>query len=319
MRRRWLRFRRSLADWLVGIAEIAARHTRPLYYPATERNYNVDFANWMLHFANAGTAAMAWTEGAPCILNGRTLLDARSSGDPITSTRMDGDRDRPLARPGPKQSETAQPRRLLGGVLRVCFRLRRSQSPCPSPRDLAADELHRFRVRFDRTSLGTEHVFRYNSDIWQDYKVRITEDVIELENSAGRCITDADIAKVYCRSNSPGVRGLSLLRMSTEDRYLEEEIGRRSNDVVNILRGGRGKWCFCSRTRRCAARKLQQLRMARKHFAVTPSQFLVNFPGAGFAPAWIRGKELQFQGSVGRRVLFRRSERTNSIRHVRGS
>ena len=52
------------------------------------------------------------------------------------------------------------------------------------------------------TNLGTEHIFRYNSDLWQDYKVRVTEDVIELENAAGRRITDADIAKVYRRSNA---------------------------------------------------------------------------------------------------------------------
>ena len=128
------------------------------------------------------------------------------------------------------------------------------------------------------TSLGTEHVFRYNSDIWQDYKVRITEDVIELENSAGRRITDADIAKVYRRSNFRASEVFPDRAMSTEDRYLEEEIWSALNDVVNILWWA-GKVVLVQPYASMRLGKLQQLRMARKHFAVTPSQFLVNFPG----------------------------------------
>ena len=59
------------------------------------------------------------------------------------------------------------------------------------------------------TNLGTEHVFRYNSDLWQDYKLRVTEDEIELENAAGRRITDADVAKVYRRIQRPRLGALS--------------------------------------------------------------------------------------------------------------
>ena len=129
------------------------------------------------------------------------------------------------------------------------------------------------------TNLGTEHVFRYNSDMWQDYKVRVTEDVIELENPAGRRITDADIAKVYRRSNARASVLFPDRPASTEERDLEEEIWSAWNDVVSIL-WGEGKVVLLQPWASMRLGKLQQLRMARKHFAITPSRFLINFPAA---------------------------------------
>ena len=126
-------------------------------------------------------------------------------------------------------------------------------------------------------NLGTEQIFRYNSDIWQEYKVRVTEDVIELENAAGRRITDADIAKVYRRSNFRPSDIFPDRPLSTEDRYLEEEIWSAWNDVVNILwRAGKVVLVQPHASQRLG--KLQQLRLARKYFAITPAQFVVNFP-----------------------------------------
>lgn len=129
------------------------------------------------------------------------------------------------------------------------------------------------------TNLGTEHVFRYNSDLWQDYKLRVTEDEIELENAAGRRITDADVAKVYRRSNARGSVLFPDRPMSAEDLYLEEEIWSAWNDVVNILWAA-GKVVLVQPYASMRLGKLQQLRMARRYFTVTPSRFLINCPEA---------------------------------------
>ena len=129
------------------------------------------------------------------------------------------------------------------------------------------------------TNLGTERVFRYNSDLWQDYKLRVTEDEIELENAAGRHITDADVAKVYRRSNARGSVLFPDRPMSAEDLYLEEEIWSAWNDVVNILWAA-GKVVLVQPYASMRLGKLQQLRMARRYFTVTPSRFLINCPEA---------------------------------------
>ena len=67
--------------------------------------------------------------------------------------------------------------------------------------------------------------------------------------------------------------------MSTEDRYLEEEIWSAWNDVVNIL-WAEGKVVLLQPYASMRLGKLQQLRMARKYFAITPSSFLINCPDA---------------------------------------
>jgi hypothetical protein len=48
--------------------------------------------------------------------------------------------------------------------------------------------------------LGSERVFRYNTDLWRDYSFCFSADGVEISDPTGRSVTDANIAKVYRRS-----------------------------------------------------------------------------------------------------------------------
>ncbi len=82
--------------------------------------------------------------------------------------------------------------------------------------------------------------------------------------------------------------------MSTEDLYLEEEIWSAWNDVVNILWAA-GKVVLVQPYASMRLGKLQQLRMARSYFTITPSRFLINCPEALARRRRVGGEELQFQ------------------------
>jgi hypothetical protein len=127
--------------------------------------------------------------------------------------------------------------------------------------------------------LGTERVFRYNSDMWEHYKLRVTDNVIELENAAGRRITDADVAKVYYRSNHRASEVDSSRALSAEDRYMEVEVWSAWNDILSIFYAAR-KVVLIHPYAMHRLGKMQQLRLAGNYFVTTPYSFLINRPDA---------------------------------------
>jgi hypothetical protein len=129
------------------------------------------------------------------------------------------------------------------------------------------------------TTLGAEHVFRYNLDHWQDYKLRITGETIELENAQGRRITDADVAKVYRRRASRASEVYPDRPLSDEDRYMEEEVSAAWNEIMNLFHAA-GKVVLVNPFTWLLLGKLQQLRIASKHFPLAPYSFLINRPDA---------------------------------------
>src|SRR5947207_5843432 len=84
-------------------------------------------------------------------------------------------------------------------------------------------------------SLGTGQVYRYNSDLWREYKLRFTADTFELENAANRRVTDGDIVKVYRRSSLRTSEMFPDRPFTPEERYLEEELWTAWNDIVNLF------------------------------------------------------------------------------------
>ena len=127
--------------------------------------------------------------------------------------------------------------------------------------------------------LGTEHIFRYNSDLWPDYKLRVTQDTFELENAAGRRITDDDVVKVYRRSCARASEIHPDHPLSAEKRYMEEELWSAWSDLLDRFWAD-GKVVLVNPSALWRIGKMQQLRVARKHFVTTPYSFLINRPDA---------------------------------------
>lgn len=125
------------------------------------------------------------------------------------------------------------------------------------------------------TKLGTEQVFRYNSDLWQEYKLRVTGQTIELENAAGRSVTDADVVKVYRRPSAPPAAFQSNPSWSDEERYIAQEVWTAWNDLVSLFWAA-GKLVLVQPYASGRPGKLQQLRVASRYFTVTPFSFLIN-------------------------------------------
>lgn len=133
--------------------------------------------------------------------------------------------------------------------------------------------------------VGSEHVFRYNSDLWQDYKLVVTGTHFEIENPTGKSIRDSDIVKVYRRSFQRSSTLFPYRAMSAQDRYVEEEVWTAWNDIVNMLWHD-GKVVLIQPLITMRLGKLQQLRLARAYFEMPSFKFIVNA-----AEALQRGRE----------------------------
>jgi hypothetical protein len=126
-------------------------------------------------------------------------------------------------------------------------------------------------------NLGGEKVFRYNSDLWQDYSLSFSEDSFTLGNPAGRLVTEQDVVKVFRRSTSRPSTLFPERQTSPEDRFVEEEMWCAWNDIVNIFWEA-GKVVLMQPYASMRIGKLQQIRLARKYFDTPSTRFLVGCP-----------------------------------------
>jgi hypothetical protein len=129
--------------------------------------------------------------------------------------------------------------------------------------------------------LGTKQIFRYNSDLWHDYRLCVNESTIEIENPTGRLVTDRDIVKVYRRSTARASTLFPDRPMTPDARFAEEEVWTAWNDIVNIF-WAQGKVVLVQPYASMRVGKLQQLRAASRYFRTTPFRFVVG------APRWLR-------------------------------
>ncbi len=123
-------------------------------------------------------------------------------------------------------------------------------------------------------NLGSENVFRYNTDLWKDYKLLVSDTTMEIEDPIGRRIVETDIAKVFRRSSMRASNIFPSMQLNNADRYAEEEVWMALNDLLNIC-WEQGKVVLSqpfATTRSC---KMQQMRLAAKYFTVTPFRFVV--------------------------------------------
>lgn len=122
--------------------------------------------------------------------------------------------------------------------------------------------------------LGTENVFRFNTDLWQQYKLCVSDTDIELEDPTGRKVTESRIAKIYRRS---AMRASTVIPKTLTDaeRYAEEEVWMAWSDLVNMF-WMKGKVVLIQPSSTTRSGKLQQLRVAGKYFKVPNYRFLID-------------------------------------------
>jgi len=125
--------------------------------------------------------------------------------------------------------------------------------------------------------LGSNRVFRYNTDLWREYALSFSPAGIEISDPTGRTATDADIAKVYRRSSMRGSVLFPQTRLSDLERYAEEEVHAAWADLFNIF-WEQGKIVLSQPLGTLRSGKLQQLAIAPKYFEITPYSFLFNRP-----------------------------------------
>lgn len=135
--------------------------------------------------------------------------------------------------------------------------------------DYAADLLVR--------KLGSERVFRYNTDLWRDYTMCFSGAGIELADPSGRRATEAEIAKVYRRSSMRGSVLFPQTQLTELERYAEEEVFMAWADLLNIF-WDQGKMVLSQPLATLRSGKLQQMRVAPRHFEIAPYSFVLNRP-----------------------------------------
>jgi hypothetical protein len=123
--------------------------------------------------------------------------------------------------------------------------------------------------------LGSEKVFRYNTDLWPQYTLLFSDDRIEIADPTGRSLDDARIAKVYRRSSMRRSILFPQLELTELERYAEEEVHAAWTDLLNIF-WDQGKVVLSQPLATQRSGKLQQLRVAQKYFRITPYRFLLN-------------------------------------------
>lgn len=132
--------------------------------------------------------------------------------------------------------------------------------------DYAADLLVR--------NLGSENVFRYNTDLWKEYKLLVSDHAIEIEDPIGRRLTEANTAKVFRRSSMRASTLFPGLQMSDGERYAEEEVWMALSDILNIF-WEQGKVVLNQPLATLRSCKMQQMRIAAGYFNVTPFRFVL--------------------------------------------
>src|SRR5947209_17240681 len=125
------------------------------------------------------------------------------------------------------------------------------------------------------SKLGSDKVFRYNTDLWRDYALCFTGTSIEISDPTGRSVTDAEIVKVYRRSSMRRSVLFPQLKLSDLERYAEEEVYAAWADLLNIF-WHQGKIVLSQPLGTLRSGKLQQLRVAPKYFHITPYRFVFN-------------------------------------------
>ena len=122
--------------------------------------------------------------------------------------------------------------------------------------------------------LGSEHIFRFNIDLWRDYQIKVDADGLFIQNPAGRSVHQSEIAKFYWRRPHTTARLYPQREIPKEICYIEEEISYALRDTLNLLWAD-GKVVLTEPMADSRIGKLVQLSLARKYFTVPDYRFVL--------------------------------------------
>ncbi len=83
--------------------------------------------------------------------------------------------------------------------------------------------------------MGGEDCFRYNFDLWRDYKLEIGAGFFRIEDPTGRSIDSARTQKVYYRKPFTTKDIDAHIEISDQDAYCEAELWYGLRELINLL------------------------------------------------------------------------------------
>ncbi len=119
--------------------------------------------------------------------------------------------------------------------------------------------------------LGPEGCFRFNFDLWRDYKLEVTCDSFRIEDPTGRYIQDASTTKVLWRKPFQTRELGGEVPLSDQDAYCEEELWYTLREIINLL-WAEGKVVLVEPRADSRIGKFVQARVARRDFPVPDYQ-----------------------------------------------
>jgi len=146
------------------------------------------------------------------------------------------------------------------------------------------------------SKIGSENIFRFNLDLWQEYKIKIDHSQFSIENPAGRCITSSDIAKFYWRRPFMTQQLYPHRKIRPEIVYMQEEVSYALRDMVNLA-WSKGKLVLVEPMADARIGKLVQLKVASKYFKIPPYKFV-----SGSAEFFEKGKSSIVKSLTSKRV-----------------
>ncbi|AEE14733.1 hypothetical protein Thena_1112 [Thermodesulfobium narugense DSM 14796] len=115
--------------------------------------------------------------------------------------------------------------------------------------------------------IGSDKVFRFNTDIYKDYKIFIDENSFRIEDPTGRSITNKEIKKVLYRKPLKVKDIFPEENLPTEEIYYEKEVWYVMREMINLL-WSEEKIVLVEPLVDYRVGKFVQLRCAKKYFNV---------------------------------------------------
>ena len=154
--------------------------------------------------------------------------------------------------------------------------------------------------------MGPEQCFRYNFDLWRDYKLEVSDGRFRIEDPSGRSIDDFRVRKVLYRKPFVTKDIDVQIDISEQDAYCEEELWYALREIINLLWAA-DKIVLVEPRADMRAGKFVQMQLARRYFAVPEYHFGYGRTGPflGGRPTIV--KSLTFESVTGKaepRVVY---------------
>lgn len=144
--------------------------------------------------------------------------------------------------------------------------------------------------------VGSDKIFRFNLDLWRDYKLLISDGGFRIESPAGRVAETANVAKFYWRKPMRTRDMFPDRPVARDQAYMEEELWYAMREVVNLIRA-QGKLVLTEPFGDVPAGKMIQARIAHRYFRTPAYKFV-----CGAAHALAPGRRAVVKSLSARRI-----------------